>query len=129
MSLQQNPAAVAAARAHVKAWSDRDFDAAREALADDVWVTAISADPDRPKTDRHGVDEYMVGLVEYARAIVPGSTEVVEGIGDDKQALLTVNARIKFGPDAPEMDAPAARMYVFDENGKIKIEHVLFFVS
>jgi hypothetical protein len=54
---------------------------------------------------------------------------VVEAVGDDKQALLTVNAKVKFGPDAPEMDAPGARMYVFDEDGKIDIEHVLFFLS
>jgi len=129
MSLQQNSAAVAVASAHVEAWSRRDYDAARAALADDVWVTAIAADPNFPKTDLKGVDAYMQGLIQYADGIVPGSTEVVEAIGDDKQALLTVNARVKYGPDAPEMDAPAARMYVFDEDGKIKIEHVLFFLS
>jgi len=129
MSLQQNSAAAAAASAHVEAWSRRDYDAARAALADDVWVTAIAADPNFPKTDLKGVDAYMQGLIQYADGIVPGSTEVVEAIGDDKQALLTVNARVKYGPDAPEMDAPAARMYVFDEDGKIKIEHVLFFLS
>ena len=54
---------------------------------------------------------------------------MVDAIGDDRQALLMVNARVKFGPEAPEMDAPAARMCVFDEEGKIKIEHVLFFLS
>jgi ketosteroid isomerase-like protein len=129
MSLQQNSAAVAAARAHVEAWSKRDYDGAREALADDVWVTAVAADPTFPKTDLNGVEAYMQGLIQYADGIVPGSTDVVEAVGDDKQALLTVNARVKYGPDAPEMDAPAARMYVFDEDGKIKIEHVLFFLS
>jgi hypothetical protein len=129
MSLQQSSAAVAAARAHVEAWSKRDFDAAREALAEDVRVTATAADPNLPRTDLRGVDAYMAGLVEYAQAIVPGSTEVVGAVGDDKQALLTVNARITFGPDAPEMDAPAARLYVFDDEGKITIEHVVFLVS
>jgi ketosteroid isomerase-like protein len=129
MSLQQNSPAVAAARAHVEAWSDRDYDAARAALADDVWVTVIAADPNFPKTDLKGAEAYMQGLIQYADGIVPGSTEVVEAVGDDKQALLTVNARVKYSPDAPEMDAPAARMYVFDEDGKIKIEHVLFFLS
>src|SRR5262249_19203544 len=98
MSLQQNSAAVAAARAHVEAWSRRDYDVARAALADDVWVTAIAADPNFPKTDLKGVDAYMQGLIQYADGIVPGSTEVVEGVGDDKQALLTVNARVKYGP-------------------------------
>jgi ketosteroid isomerase-like protein len=129
MSLQQNSAAVAAARAHVEAWSKRDYDASRAALADDVWVTAIAADPTFPKTDLNGVEAYMQGLIQYADGIIPGSTDVVEAVGDDKQALLTVNARVKYGPDAPEMDAPAARMYVFDDDGKIKIEHVLFFLS
>ena len=129
MSLQQNSAAVAAARAHVEAWSKRDYDAARAAIADDVWVTAIAADPTLPKTDLNGVDAYMQGLIQFADGIVPGSTDVVEAVGDDKQALLTLNARVKYGPDAPEMDGPAARMYVFDEDGKIKIEHVLFFLS
>jgi hypothetical protein len=129
MSLKQNSAAVAAARAHVEAWSKRSYDAARAALADDVWVTVVAADPNFPRTDLKGVDAYMQGLIQFADGVVPGSTEVVEAVGDDKQALLTVNARVKFGPDAPEMDAPGARMYVFDDEGKVKIEHVVFFLS
>jgi len=129
MSLQQNSAAVAAARAHVEAWSKRDYDTARAALADDVRVTATAADPTFPRTDLTGVDAYMQGLIQYADGTVPGSTEVVEAVGDDRQALLFVNGRAKFGPDAPEMDAPAARMYVFDDDGKIQIEHVVFFLS
>ncbi len=129
MSLQQNSAAVAAARAHVEAWSRRDYDTARAALADDVWVTVVAADPSFPKTDLRGAEAYMRGLVQFADGVVPGSTEVVEAVGDDRQALLTVSARVKFGPDAPEMDAPGARMYVFDENGQITIEHVLFLLS
>jgi hypothetical protein len=71
----------------------------------------------------------MEGLVQFANGIVPGSTEVVEAIGDDKQAILRVNAKVRFGPDAPEMDGPQARMCLFDEDGKIKIEHVVFFIS
>ena len=129
MSLEQNSAAVAAARAHVEAWGKRDYEAAREALADDVWVTVIAADPNLPKTDLHGVDAYMQGLVQFADGVVPGSINVVEAVGDGKQALLTVSARVKFGPDGPEMDAPGARMYVLDDDGKITIEHVIFFLS
>jgi ketosteroid isomerase-like protein len=129
MSLKQNSKAATTARAHVEAWGRRDYDAARTALADDVWVTVIAADPTFPKTDLNGVNAYMQGLVQFADGVVPGSTEVVEAVGDDSQALLRVNARVKFGPDAPEMDAPGARMYVFDEDGKIRIEHVIFFLS
>jgi len=58
-----------------------------------------------------------------------GVAEVVEAISDDTQALLTVNSKVKFGPDAPEMDARSARMYVLNDDGKIKIEHVVFFLS
>jgi hypothetical protein len=129
MSLQQNSAAVAAARAHVEAWSRRDYQAARAALADDVLVTAIAADPNLPKTDLSGVEAYMQGLVQYADGVVPGSTEIVDAVGDDKRALPTVNAKVTFGPGAPEMDAPAARMYLFDDEGKIKVENVIFFLS
>jgi hypothetical protein len=77
----------------------------------------------------NGADAYMQGLIQFADGVVPGSVEVVDAVGDDTQALLTVHAKVKFGPDAPEMDAPGARMYVFDEDGKIKIEHVIFFLS
>jgi len=129
MSLQPSSSAVAAARSHVEAWSRRDYEAARSALADDVWVTAVAADPSFPKTDLTGVEAYMQGLIQFADGIVPGSTKVVEAVGDDRQALLTVNARAKYSPDAPETDAPAARMYVLDDDGKIKIEHVIFFLS
>src|SRR5215471_2377538 len=128
MSLQQNSKAARAARAHVEAWGKRDYDAARSALADDVWVTVIAADPTFPKTDLNGVDAYMQGLIQFADGVVPGSTEVVEAVGDDTQALLRVNTRVKFGPGAPETDAPGARMYMLDEDGKIKIEHVIFFL-
>ena len=54
---------------------------------------------------------------------------MVEAIGDDTQALLTVSAKVKFGPETPETEARSARMYVLDQNGKIKIEHVIFFLS
>ena len=129
MSLQQNSAAVAAARAHVEAWGKRDYVAAREALADDVWVSVIAADPNFPKTDLNGVEAYLEQVVQFKDAVVPGSTEVVESVGDDKQALLMVNSKVKFGPETPEMDARSARMYVLDDDGKIKIEHVIFFLS
>jgi SnoaL-like domain len=129
MSLQQNSAAVAAAKAHVEVWGRRDYEAARAGLAEDVWVTVIAADPNFPKTDLNGVDAYMQGLIQFADGVVPGSTHVVEAVGDGKEALLRVNAKVAFGPGAPEMDAPGARMYTFDEDGKIKVEHVIFFLS
>lgn len=129
MSLQQNSAAVAAARAYVAAWDRQDIDAAQAALSDDISMTMVAADPSFPKTELNGLEAYMQGLLQSKDAVVPGSTEVVEAIGDDTQALLRVNSKVKFGPDAPEMDARSARMYVLDDDGKIKIEHVIFFLS
>jgi len=129
VSVQQNSAAVAAARAYVEAWDRHDVEAARAAFADDVWMTMVAADPRFPKTDLYGVEAYMQELIQSKDAVVPGSTEVVEAVGDDKQALLTVRAKVKLGPDTPEMDARSARMYVLDDDGKIKIEHVIFFLS
>ena len=129
MVLQQASTAVQAARRHIDAWSSHDWDASRVGLADDVWVTVTAADPNFPRTDLHGVDAYMPGLIEFAQAVVPGSVEVLSSIGDETLAIVTMNLKVKFGPDAPEMAAPGSRMYVFDENGKIKIEHVVFFVA
>ncbi len=129
MSLQQNSAAVAAARAYVEAWDKQDLDAVRAALSDDVWMTMVAADPSFPKTELNGLEAYIQGLLQSKDAVMPGSTEVVEAIGDDTQALLRVNSKVKFGPDAPEMAARSARMYVLDDDGKIEIEHVIFFLS
>jgi hypothetical protein len=129
MPVQQNSIAVAAARAHVEAWTNHDFDAARKGLAGDVWVTAVTIDPNIPKTDLHGIDAYMRGLTEFAQAVVPGSATVLASAGDDRQALITLNVRAKFGPDAPEMTLPGARLYLFDGDGKIVVEHVIFFVT
>lgn|SRR5512146_3349505 len=129
MSRQQNSAAVAAARAYVEAWDRHDIDAARAALSDDILMTMVAADSTFPKTQLNGLEAYMQGMLESKDAVVAGSTEVVEATGDDTQALLRVNSKVKFGPDAPEMDARSARMYVLDDDGKIKIEHVIFFLS
>jgi ketosteroid isomerase-like protein len=129
MSLQRDSAAVNAARAHIEAWSNHDWDASRAGLADDVWVTASTTDLNWPKTDRHGIEQYMPGLIEFAQAVVPGSAEVVSTIGDDTQALVTLKVRVKFGPNAPQMTLPGSRLYLFDEDAKIKVEHVVFFVA
>lgn len=44
-------------------------------------------------------------------------------------ALVTLSVRVKFGPDAPEMTLPGSRAYLFDDDDKIKVEHVVFFVA
>lgn len=129
MPVQQESQAIAVARAHVEAWSNHDYDAARSSLADDVTVAATTVDPVMPKTELAGVDDYMRGLVDFAQAVVPGSAEVVASIGDGRHALLLVTVRAAFGPNAPEMTLPGARLYLFDENHKIKAEQVIFFTA
>jgi hypothetical protein len=71
---QLEPIAVAVARAHVDAWGEHDYDVARAALASDVHVVVTSVDPDAPRVDTIGIEEYMDGLAQFGQAVVPGST-------------------------------------------------------
>ena len=129
MSSQHDPAAVAVAHAHVEAWSNHDYDKARASLAPDVHVLAVSVDPEAPRTDLSGIDAYMDGLVQFGQVIVPGTTRVDSSVGDDSRALLHVTSKVKFGPDAPEMDHHQARLYRLDDDQKIVEEQVIFFVT
>ena len=127
MSSQQEPTAVAVARAHVEAWSNHDYDKARASLAPDVHVLTASVDPEAPRADLSGVDAYMEGLKMFGQIVVPGTTRVDSSVGDDNRALLHVTSKVKFGPDAPEMDHHQARLYRLDEDQKIVDEQVIFF--
>jgi hypothetical protein len=126
MPVQQESPAVSVARAHVEAWSNHDFDAARGSLAPDVHVTATSVDAMMPKTDLTGIEDYMRGLAEFAQAIVPGSARVIGSVGDERHALLLTTLRARFGPDTPEVTLPGARLYLLDEEERIKAEQVIF---
>ena len=127
MSVQTDSPAVAVARAYVEAWSNHDFDAARSSLAADVKVTATTTLPIMPATDLSGADDYMVGLTQFAQAVVPGSLRVIASAGDERNALLmlTVEADLPVG----RMTLPAARLYLLDEAGKIKAEQVIFYAA
>ena len=127
MSAQHESPAVAIARAHAEAWSNHDFDAARSSLAADVKVTATTTLPIMPATDLSGADDYMVGLTQFAQAVVPGSLRVIASVGDERNALLmlTVEADLPVG----RMTLPAARLYLLDEAGKIKAEQVIFYAA
>ena len=127
MSAQQQSTAVAIARAHIEAWSNHDFDAARSALAPDVRVTAVTTQPVMPPTDLTGADDYMTGLTQFARGVVPGSLNILAATGDDHNALLMLTVQAVFGAGAPTMTLPAARLYLLDETGKIKSEQVIFY--
>jgi hypothetical protein len=88
-----------------------------------------SVDPEAPRVDTTGIEEYMRGLVQFGQAVLPGSSRVNSAIGDDTRALLQVTSRVKFGPDAPEMTLHGARLYRLDESRKIADERVIFFIG
>ncbi len=125
-TLHETPA-VAIARAHVEAWSNHDFDTAREGLAPDVRVTAITTQPMPPATDLTGADNYMIGLKQFAEAVVPGSLQVIASTGDDRNALLMLTVEVDFGAGTTTL--PGARLYLLDDNQKIKKEHVVFYAA
>ena len=127
MSAQHESPAVAIARAHVEAWSNHDFDKARDGLAPDVRVTATTTQPIMPATDLTGADNYMIGLTQFAQAVVPGSLRVIASIGDERNALLMLTVEADFG--AGKATLPAARLYLLDENKKIKTEQVVFYAA
>jgi len=127
MSAQPESPAVAIARAHVEAWSNHDFDTARRGLAPDVRVTAVTTQPMPPPTDLTGADDYMIGLTQFAEAVVPGSLRILASVGDDHNALLMLTVEADFG--AGKATLPGARLYLLDENNKIKTEQVIFYAA
>jgi SnoaL-like protein len=127
MSSQHESPAIAIARAHVEAWSNHDFDVARNGLAPAVHVTTTTTQPMPPATDLTGVDNYMAGLTQFAQAVVPGSLRVIGSVGDERNALLMLTVEADLG--AGKATLPAARLYLLDENGKIKTEQVIFYAA
>ena len=93
MPSQDEPPALRVARAHVEAWSKKDWDTARSLLAPGVHVTATHTGPYPPPTDLTGADDYMTGLTAFAEPIVPGSVRELAGVGDDHNALLPWTCR------------------------------------
>jgi hypothetical protein len=129
MTTQPEPRAVAIAMAHVQAWANHDFDTARGMLAPDVNVTATTTAPYPPDTDLTGADDYMQGLVAYARPIAPGSLRVLASAGDEHNALLTLSVTMAGGPFGAGAEAPCSRLYLVDDDGKIKMEKIVFYVA
>jgi hypothetical protein len=127
MSAQHESPAVAVAVAHVEAWSNHDFDTARNGLAPGVRVTATTTQPMPPATGLTGADDYMVGLTQFAQAVVPGSLHILASTGDEHNALLMLTVEADFG--AGKATLPGARLYLLDENNKIKTEHVIFYAA
>ena len=127
MSAPREPQAVTVARAHVEAWSHHDYDTARSGLAPDVHVTAITTMAFPPPTDLTGADDYMTGLIQFARAVVPGSARIIASTGDDRNALIMLTVQADLG--AGTVTLPGSRLYLLDDDSKIKSEHVVFYAA
>ena len=128
MSQTPDSPAVKLARAHVEAWARKDFDTARAGLAPSVMVTSSSTNPDIPRADLVGVDDYMHGLILFAQSIVPGSVRVTDSAGDGRYALLMVTTKVD-GPPYGKLTIRNARLYRFDDNDKIAAEQVIFYTA
>lgn len=121
--------AVAVARAHVESWSRHNFEAARKSLALDVHVTVTTTQPIMSATDTTGVEAYMDGLVKFATPIVPGSLRIIGSTGDDQNALLLVTMKTALGPGGTNVTLSGARLYLLNEEGKIRAEQVIFCIE
>jgi hypothetical protein len=110
----------------VETWAKKDFETARNGLAADVMASQSSTNPDIPRHDLTGVEDYMQGLILFAQSIVPGSVRVTDSSGDDDYALLMVTTPVD-GPPFGKLTIYNARLYRFDENDKIAAEQVMFY--
>ncbi len=52
---------------------------------------------------------------------------MIASIGDERNALLMLTVEADLG--AGKATLPAARLYLLDENGKIKTEQVIFYAA
>jgi len=127
MSAHQESPAIAIARAHVAAWSNHDFDAARRGLAPGVQVTSTTTQPIMKDVRTTGIDDYMRGLIAFAQGVVPGSARVLASTGDERNALLMLTVEADLGGGKVEL--PAARLYLLDDDGKIQSEQVIFYAA
>ncbi len=127
MDMQDSPA-VTIARAHIQAWSHRDWEKVRALVAPDVHVMATSTQPTLPGGEAAGIDNYMERLIKTAPLIEPGSVEVISAIGDEKNALVLETLRIALGPGGTMVTLARASLYLLDEDEKIIEERDAFCV-
>ena len=127
MPLSSDSPAVAIARAHVAAWSNHDYDTARAGLAPDVTVDSTTTQPIMAPVHLRGAGPYMEGLTHFAQTVVPGGAQVVASAGDERNALLMLTVEADFG--GGKVILSTARMYLLDDDGKIKAEQVVFYLA
>src|SRR5215470_13384392 len=117
--------AVEIAIQHVEAFSNHDYETARSLLADDVHFILITSIPGFPNpAEGNGVEEFMKALTSGNTLLIPGSLQVINSIGDEHQALITVSVKGTL-PTKEPITLLAARHYMIDENEKIKNELVI----
>jgi hypothetical protein len=137
MAVEHDAPAVAIARAHVDAWSNHDYDTAREGLAPDIRLTLAGTQPVPRTVELTGVDDYMKGLIAGTKHVLPGSLRVIAGLGDERNALLMLTYEVDYGAGVDygerawkgKWTLPVARLYLLDDNNKITIEHVVYYMA
>src|SRR5262249_24671985 len=112
-----NSKAVDLALAHCEAWSNHDWDAVRESLADNEKCPPTSTVPGGPKPDPAGPEAYMQALRAFAGTVVPGPRKVDASVGDKRNALLQSPFHTD-GPPLGPLTLQGARLYLFDEDDK-----------
>src|SRR5262245_30860860 len=122
--VSQDSPAVAVARAHVEAFTNHDFETARNLLAEDVHFTLLNTEPDRPNHyDGSGVEQFMALLTQ--QPLIPGSAQFISSVGDEHHALLLVSVKADVG--GLPLTIFSGRHYLLDDKGKIKTEQVIIF--
>jgi hypothetical protein len=119
---QSESLAVRVALAQIDVWDNKNYEKAREFLSRDVHVVAASTQPHLPYTDATGIDKYMEGLMKFGEVVVPKSAKVIESTGDKQNALVMVSVKTNWS------SLIGARLYMLNEEGKIKEERVIFSV-
>jgi SnoaL-like domain len=113
-SVTSDSPAVTLVRAHMAAWANHDLDTARGNVADDVQFFGNDH-------STVGIQAYMDGLAQFTEQFVPGSLHIIATWGDERRAMIAAEVTVGGQP------FPSARTLELDENGKIKVERVIFF--
>src|SRR5262249_54358426 len=124
----KDPRAVAVARAHIEAWSHHDWEKARQCLTarregrPRCPCEGTTTQPVMAPTDTVGADMYMEALMKFATNVAPGRARILAAVGDTHNALVTVTVKAAIGPGGEQVTLLGARLYLLDDNGKIKAE-------
>ena len=124
--MQQETPAVAIARAHIEAWSHRDWEKTRELLAPNVH--ALVTGTQRDTAEFTGIENYMERKKKGAQLVEPGSAQVISAIGDERNALILATMRIALGPGGTLVTLVRAILILLDENKQIKEERDGYFI-